>query len=65
MTTKARRGASTITDDTPALERPAQGGSYVRKPDGTLERVEFTDTTPVATEDAPAADATPAGDAEG
>ncbi|MEE2916660.1 MAG: hypothetical protein VYB32_06255 [Pseudomonadota bacterium] len=55
MTTKSRRVA-----DTPiAAEQPAQGGSYVRQPDGTLTRAEFTDH-PVAQVDAPADGADPA-----
>lgn len=51
MTTKSRRVA-----DTPiAAEQPVQGGSYVRQPDGTLTRVEFTDHPVVAdADDAPA-----------
>lgn len=29
-------------EDAPALAQPATGGSFVRRPDGSLERVEFT-----------------------
>ncbi len=32
---------------------PVAGGSYVRKPDGTLQRVAFTDTRPQAPAPAP------------
>ncbi|MGO4124908.1 hypothetical protein AB4Z01_10915 [Inquilinus sp. YAF38] len=34
---------------------PVAGGSYVRKPDGTLQRVAFTDSRPPAPAPAPAA----------
>jgi hypothetical protein len=49
MTTKSRR----VADMPIAAEQPAQGGSYVRQPDGSLTRVEFTDH-PVAQVDASA-----------
>lgn len=39
---------------------PVAGGSYVRKPDGTLQRVAFTDTRPQAPAPAPQPVAKPA-----
>ncbi|WP_155888781.1 hypothetical protein [Inquilinus limosus] len=39
---------------------PKAGGSYVRKPDGTLQRVAFTDTRPQAPAPAPQPATTPA-----
>ena len=39
---------------------PTQGGSYVRKPDGSLERVEFTAPAPmVADRSAPTSEPRP------
>lgn len=35
-----------MSDKQTVPERPAQGGSYIRRPDGSLERVAFTGPRP-------------------
>lgn len=47
----SRRVAATAESgaaETPIATNPSSGGSYLREPDGTLNRVEFTDELPAA-----------------
>lgn len=72
MTTRKSAAASQATAETPVAEapdaNPSAGGSYVREPDGTLNRVEYTaDETAEAEQPAesePAAEGGEAADAD-